>query len=383
MLLKSADDKSKRLHLLEELQNSNRIDARQREWLNKELSLLRKGIQGERDSAHYLDNYFKDGKNHVLLHDLRFVVDGEVAQIDHLIFNRSGGIYLLETKNYACNLVINEHGEFTAEYGERRFGVESPLEQSHRHERVLCKLLERLEIGGRTQKRPEFHHVVMLHPQATIQRPDAKTFDASNVIKADSFPTWHKQFVEKLGVGTVLGSMFNLRSMSTLTEWAEKLKRQHRPADLLALPPFMQPQAPAPAPAPRVAVTQVTQRPPAQEHAVVRGPQPIRACAHCGVAISAAVSEYCHSRPQQFGGQAYCMEHQPLFPAHARASTPVAPSPAKVEPVKRRICAHCGTQISFEEGKFCWNNEQRFGGQAYCREHQALFPQKRATQSTV
>ncbi len=33
MLLKSADDKSKRVRLLEDLQQSSQLDARQREWL--------------------------------------------------------------------------------------------------------------------------------------------------------------------------------------------------------------------------------------------------------------------------------------------------------------------------------------------------------------
>jgi hypothetical protein len=30
-------------------------------------------------------------------------------------------------------------------------------------------------------------------------------------------------------------------------------------------------------------------------------------------------------------------------------------------------------KISYPEGKFSWNNAKRFGGQAYCREHQAAF----------
>ncbi|MDB5869924.1 MAG: hypothetical protein JWP96_2256 [Polaromonas sp.] len=112
---------------------------------------LKKGIHGERESAYYLDSYFnKDDENRVILHDLRFVIDDEVTQIDHLIMNRAGKIFLLETKNYACNLVINAHGEFTAEYDNARFGIPSPIEQSLRHERALCKLLERLDIVGRT-----------------------------------------------------------------------------------------------------------------------------------------------------------------------------------------------------------------------------------------
>ncbi len=94
MLLKTADDKSKRLALLEDLQRPTMLDARQKKWLRDELIRLRKGIQGEKDSAYYLDQYFKHGVNHVVLHDLRFVVDGDVAQIDHLVINRACGIYL-------------------------------------------------------------------------------------------------------------------------------------------------------------------------------------------------------------------------------------------------------------------------------------------------
>lgn len=328
MLLKSADDKSKRLALLEELQRSPVLDTFQKKWLHDELMRLKKGIQGERESAYYLDNYFKDRENNVLLHDLRFVVDEEVTQIDHLIINKMGNIYLLETKNYACNLVINERGEFTAEYESGRFGIPSPIEQSLRHERVLCKLLERLDIVGRTQKQLNFYHVVMLDPKATIQRPAAKVFDTSNVIKSDQFPSWHKNFVDQIGVGTLLKSALNMRSIDTIKEWGEKLMRQHRPADLLELPDFMLPKKPKLAQP--VAPAPVLSTPKAASH-----PAP---------------------RPA---------------PTKAPAAGPAA-APAE-EPTKRLICAHCAAKISFAEGKFCWNNAKRFGGVAYCREHQALF----------
>ena len=49
----------------------------------------------------------------------------------------------------------------------------------------------------------------------------------------------------------------------------------------------------------------------------------------------------------------------------------MAATPA--EPTRRLVCARCAVKISFPEGKFCWNNAQRFGGLAYCREHQALM----------
>lgn len=325
MPLKSADDKSKRLALLGELQRSQALDTFQKKWLRDELMRLKKGIHGERESAHYLDHYFKDAESHVVLHDLRFVVEGEVTQIDHLIINRASSIYLLETKNYACNLVINEHGEFTAEYDNSRFGIPSPIEQSLRHEKVLCKLLERLNIVGRTQKLPDIHHVVMLHPKATIERPPAKSFDTSNVIKADQFPSWHKGFVDKLGFGTVFKAALNLRSLDTIKEWGEKILRQHRAEDLLALPDFMRPQ----------------------QH---------------GIAATVSAPVYC--APPSIDTVAQAVPTQAKVQSINRQSE---------EPAKRLICAHCAIKITYPVGQFCWNNAKRFGGVAYCREHQVLM----------
>lgn len=70
-LLKSADDKSRRLALLQELQNAPLLDVRQRDWLRDERQRLERGLQGERDAAFYIDAEFRDAQNHVVLHDLR------------------------------------------------------------------------------------------------------------------------------------------------------------------------------------------------------------------------------------------------------------------------------------------------------------------------
>lgn len=244
MLLKTADDKSRRLALLEDLQSSTLLDTIQKKWLREELMRMRKGIQGEKDSAYYLDQYFKHGVNHVVLHDLRFVVDGDVAQIDHLVINRGFGIYLFETKNYSGDLVINDHGEFTAQYDDMHFGIPSPIEQSQRHARILTRLLKNLGIGNRVGSEMKFFHVVLLHPKAIIQRPTPKSFDTTNVIKADQFPSWHQKFVDKEATfGETLKLMANLRALDTIQDWAKMLLRQHRPADLLKLPDFMQPKS--------------------------------------------------------------------------------------------------------------------------------------------
>lgn len=318
MLFKQADDKSKRLKLLEDLQSSPALDAKQKDWLKDEYWRVKHGIDGERDAAFHIDSLMRDGPNTAVLHDLRLVVDGEVAQIDHLVFNRLLDFILVETKCYSGNIQINEAGEFTVQYGRyKRFGVASPLAQSERHARVLAKLLERLEITGRLGTQPKFHHLVMFHPKAIVERPDAKRFDTSNVIKADQFAQWRERWLEESSTLGALSSLVNMRGRDTLKEWAEKLARQHRPDDLLALPDFLRPCAATPSNPETISIPPSFIKPP--------------------VASGAALA-------------------------------------TEVESARRLICASCGSKISYAEGKFCWNNAKRFGGLQYCRLHQADLP---------
>ncbi|MCV2351731.1 NERD domain-containing protein [Paucibacter sp. Y2R2-4] len=326
MLIKSADDKSSRLKLLTELQQSALLDAFQKNWLKSEVQRQKRGGQGERDAAFYIDSWSKDSENHAVLHDLRFEVDGEVAQIDHLVINRTQRFYLFETKCFNGQVHINEAGEFAVEYpGERMFGVPSPLEQSRRHERILSKLLERLGISGRAGLTPTFHHIVMVHPKALIHRPDAKRFDTSNVIKADMIARWHEEHIERLSTVHLLGQLMNIHSGDSLKEWAQKLARQHRPADPLQLPDFMAPKA-----------SQQTAAPVTPSVPTARS-----------IGVQATTS---------------------------LANSPSEPSPPDLtgHPLYRKlVCASCQTKISYPEGKFCWNQEKRFKGLQYCRPCQA------------
>ena len=316
MLIKKADDKSKRLALLESLQDSPRLDARQKSWARDELMRLRRGIQGERDAAHYLDNYLADTRNYAVLHDLRLELAGETAQIDHLLVSRTYSFYLLETKNFSGNLKVNEQGEFSVRYqGEREFGIPSPLEQSRRHERLLKQALEMLAMTGRVGTSPTFHHVVLVDPKATINRPSNKALDTSMVIKADQFRSWHEQHIEKdSSLSSAVAGLLNVRSSETVEEWGRLLARLHRPTDLLQLPDFMAPKESS-------------------------APVPPR--------------------------------HLASKPAVTEASKSLVTPQADDGLRRKLICAACREKISFAEGRYCWNNEARFGGLQYCRKHQA------------
>ena len=183
------------------------------------------------------------------------------------------------------------------------------------HERILRRVFEKLEIAPRVGGSFDFNHVVMFHPKAIIKRPSKSAFDTTNVIKSDQFPSWHSQFVERdIRAAKLLFAAANMRSLETIREWAEKLKRQHRPANLLELPEFMKPKE-----APAVPARSI--------------PAPLEA-----KKVVDAIK------------------------------TAVAP-PGE----KKLICLHCSSKITYQEGKYCWNNANRFNGGQYCREHQKLF----------
>jgi len=336
MLIKQADDKGKRLKLLEDLQASPALDASQKSWLKDEYWRVKRGIEGERDAAFHIDSLLRDSKNHAVLHDLKIAVDGHEAQIDHLIVGRMMDFILVETKCYAGDVQINAQGEFTVQYGSgKRFGIASPIAQSERHERVLVRLLERLEITGRLGLALRFHHLVMLHPKAIIERPDPKLYDTSHVIKADQFAQWRERWIGESSKLSSLHTLLNLRGQDTLRDWAEKIARQHRSDDPLRLPDFMQP---------RVQPARAPSEPPPARPAPAPAPAPLAARAVAAPATAAAGAM--------------------LAPAPA-------PEPAGPAPEKRLVCASCGAKISYAEGRFCWNNAQRFGGLQYCRLHQA------------
>lgn len=281
MLIKSADDKSSKLKLLEAV-DKLQLNKQQREHLTDKLWKLRTGINGEKDAAFYIDNYLKDSEYYVIIHDLRIEIDGEVAQIDHLLINRVFAI-LLETKNFNGNLTINKFGEFTVQYPSgKKKGIPSPIEQSKRHERILLKLFDRIGVKMKTGRPLEVHHAVLVSPQSIIRRPDSKDFDTSCVIKADAIRQWHEQFGEnRVGVGFVLNHMFDalLINNETIHEWGRRIAAEHKPEGLLEyLPNSIKPL--------------------------------LTNCHTCGQAISENEALLCLHNHERFSGKIYCREHQ-------------------------------------------------------------------------
>ena len=98
MLIKTADDRSQALAELEAL--VARAAPGDRRRLEKDLNARRAGLRGETESAYHIDFHFAQSRNWAVIHDLRIEHGGRVAQVDHVLLNRTLGMYVLETKHF-------------------------------------------------------------------------------------------------------------------------------------------------------------------------------------------------------------------------------------------------------------------------------------------
>ncbi|BBE50682.1 hypothetical protein OYT1_ch1122 [Ferriphaselus amnicola] len=132
MLIKKPDDKTRDMEFLKGLAARPDVSADVRKNIEQEIRYMQSGMRGEAEAAYEMDFHFGASKNWMLIHDLRIECEGRVAQIDHLMLNRFMEIYVCESKRFSEGVGINEHGEFSAFYGGKPYGVPSPLEQSGR-----------------------------------------------------------------------------------------------------------------------------------------------------------------------------------------------------------------------------------------------------------
>lgn len=99
------------------------------------------GDEAELQMAHYLKRAFGSDPNVHVFNNLRLEHEGEVAQIDHLIFHRAGFI-LIESKSVTSSVRINERDEWAREWNGKWSGMRSPVLQARRQADLLRALLQ-------------------------------------------------------------------------------------------------------------------------------------------------------------------------------------------------------------------------------------------------
>ncbi len=327
MLIKQADDKTRDIQALTEL--SSRTDATPeiRQRIEQEIRNIRAGQKGEAEAAYEMEFHYGDSKNWMLIHDLRLECAGRAAQIDHLLINRFLEIYVCESKRFGEGVAINEHGEFSAFYANKPYGVPSPIEQNKRHMTVLEAVFKSGQVAppkrlGLTIT-PSLIGLVLVSKSARITRPKAKLSGLDQVIKNDQLKARIDRDIDKDN------NFFNVARMigqDTLEDFARRLAAAHKPvafewAAKFGLPtvaPIVAPKPIAPPAPPPVEAPVSATTPPAvssvrsETIAAVdtAGKKSKLICHKCDAAVSYAVAKFCWGNKARFGGDVYCMDCQ-------------------------------------------------------------------------
>jgi hypothetical protein len=100
------------------------------------------GRKAEEQLAFYLRRYFKTYTNVFVINGLKIWLDGETAQIDHLIIYPAG-IVLVESKSVTGKILVTGDMQWVREYGDKQTGMKSPIIQAKMQGMILCELISK------------------------------------------------------------------------------------------------------------------------------------------------------------------------------------------------------------------------------------------------
>ncbi|MDX8389649.1 MAG: nuclease-related domain-containing protein [Mariprofundaceae bacterium] len=308
MIVKEADSLQARKLELEILKKYN-LPSSKSYLIEQEWKRLISGEKGEENTAYFLNFRLKDSKNNMVIHDLRIVHNGQVAQIDHLIITRMLEIYVLETKAYGDTLEICDDGSFIASYPNgRRFGVKSPIEQNKRHIYLLKQAIKELNLAPKRlgiSLSFEFKGFVLIDEKTKVAR--SKKFDSTEVIKADQFFSLVVDAEPgKLSMIDIFKQVGKIVSSETVQEISGSLVSLHVKSNVNYKERF------------DVADENLTmhQNNICEQNTIEHLPKNSNSrnyCAQCRVTIPSHVAKFCFDRKPRFRGRAYCMNCQKSY----------------------------------------------------------------------
>ncbi len=110
----------------------------------------RAGDEAEKQMAFYLRRAFGDNPNVHVFNNLRLEHEGEVVQIDHLIFHRAGFV-IVESKSVTRSVRINDREEWARQWNGRWSGMPSPVLQARRQADLLRAMLQAHKVDLRNK----------------------------------------------------------------------------------------------------------------------------------------------------------------------------------------------------------------------------------------
>jgi Nuclease-related domain len=152
------------------------------------------GRKAEEQMAFYLRRFFGSSADVDVLNYLRIDLNGEVAQIDHLVLHPFG-LLIVESKSVSNGVKIADDGQWMQYFNGRPSGMKSPITQAQLQGMLLKELLER------TVKQKGFFDNVRLDVLVAISDSGTITWPKSGalpeVCKADQVPDRINNHIEQ------------------------------------------------------------------------------------------------------------------------------------------------------------------------------------------
>jgi hypothetical protein len=165
---------------------------------------IKAGDESEKQMAFYLKRAFQNEEKIIVLNDLRIIIDGEVAQIDHLVVHAFGFI-IIESKSVTSEVSINKYDEWCRIYNNQKKGMPSPIKQAERQIEILKELLDNhaheifKENFFNKLLKPKFSNYnfdifIAISDNGMIERENETQFD--NIVKAEQITGKIKNLVK-------------------------------------------------------------------------------------------------------------------------------------------------------------------------------------------
>lgn len=162
------------------------------------------GAAAEEKMAFYLRRYFQDRSDVWVLNDVRISRNGDFAQIDHLVVH-TRGVVIIESKSVAGIIRVTADGQWIREYGEKRYGMQSPVVQAELQAMILCKNYQAYHRRGHMEEKvprdiwprltaENVTKIVAVSDNGIYQQDQEKKH--TNLIKADAVCKYILELIE-------------------------------------------------------------------------------------------------------------------------------------------------------------------------------------------
>ena len=160
-------------------------DTKTKKLIEKDISLIKWGLEGENNVYFELKNSFLPM---ICLHDIRIQVGDLSAQIDFLVLTNKF-FYIFETKHLVGDIRINDEGDFIRvtrdeDGNKKEEGMYNPVTQGNRHARILKKFLENKNILTISDF-PIKSIAVLANPKTILDKENAPGYIKDNIYRYD------------------------------------------------------------------------------------------------------------------------------------------------------------------------------------------------------